>query len=994
MTNIDKHIISIKFKQMDNFLFKNKIENDAKNLQIKEILKNLMDILNRILTNNKLKEISFEKIYSSAYKLCNNKASKDLYESLNENIKQHLLKIYNDIEKYFFQFDDITNFVTKMVENYYEFIYKIGIIQKTLWYFEKNYLQKQNIIENNIKFLANNIFFNIFINDKTKNKIIDFILMNINKDRNKYYIDKILLRNLINFFIEIKPKEESYFNLIEEKLINSSVDYFNTNLYEKYFLNRNDFSKNFFSEYIKEIYKILCEEDLRYSEINIFLTRKILFEKITFSLLYKVFLNDDIFIPFLSNLIENPDKEIIKSLKNILEFNSHINLENQTNYNVKENIFNSFNNEKIENQYFTKVSIQEKNSELIKSLKDCLYQKFGKALELVGWKIIQEEKMKFFEKKNNPKNNNNFNYLENIISIIDKILLLIENIDIIKLESNIYYNKEYSQIIQNKLILIVNNRISNFNKPLIKNPTNIIENIKEKNINSQIDSSNFLSISKNLPIHIDYTIKNYPYKFDYNYILNYYDKIMSIFKLLEDKDIFELNNRKYLCQRILSYNYSEDLELKLINRLKLENGTIFTFRSEIMLNDIKNSNNILENYRTSNFYHKNSKGMENYNSIDFSFRILTQGSWLINSNENIKSIDYHTISDVNKNFKFLKVIEKFDEFYKVFFKGKLLNHNLSNSNCELFSKINGKNYSFNVCCLQGLILLCFNYENEKKIYNEDTQVKIDFPKLKNKSNKIPLIKFNNYFEKINQNVFLNALIPLIKIGIVKILFIIEENEITDLNQENKFEDIFNKNPKNIKYSYNYFDAQESKISIYDFLSYFLSLEKNKEIINLTTNNQTNSLIFSGIINNNENSEFKSLMINSITEFSILKIISIDLEVNLKFCSKQQRLRINFLREKEKKNINNLEDNYNKKDNEEDLETVKIERKHQIESNIIRILKCKKTLLHQELINETLCALSSIFVPNILNLKLRIENLIERGFISRDKNDYNKYIYEM
>ena len=40
------------------------------------------------------------------------------------------------------------------------------------------------------------------------------------------------------------------------------------------------------------------------------------------------------------------------------------------------------------------------------------------------------------------------------------------------------------------------------------------------------------------------------------------------------------------------------------------------------------------------------------------------------------------------------------------------------------------------------------------------------------------------------------------------------------------------------------------------------------------------------------------------------------------------------------------------------------------------------------------ALSSIFVPNILNLKLRIENLIERGFISRDKNDYNKYIYEM
>ena len=74
--------------------------------------------------------------------------------------------------------------------------------------------------------------------------------------------------------------------------------------------------------------------------------------------------------------------------------------------------------------------------------------------------------------------------------------------------------------------------------------------------------------------------------------------------------------------------------------------------------------------------------------------------------------------------------------------------------------------------------------------------------------------------------------------------------------------------------------------------------------------------------------------------------------------------------------------------------MKIERKYQIESNIIRILKCKKTISHLELVNETLSALANYFVPNIAMIKMRLENLIERGFISRDINDYNKYIYEM
>jgi hypothetical protein len=135
-----------------------------------------------------------------------------------------------------------------------------------------------------------------------------------------------------------------------------------------------------------------------------------------------------------------------------------------------------------------------------------------------------------------------------------------------------------------------------------------------------------------------------------------------------------------------------------------------------------------------------------------------------------------------------------------------------------------------------------------------------------------------------------------------------------------------------------------------------------------------------------------LVINNIEDFVKLNIVELALEINLNFNSKQQKLRINYMREKEKKIINN--ERIENKENEDERETLKIERKYQIESNIIRILKCNKSISHQELVNETLSALASYFVPTIAMIKMRIENLIERGFISRDKNDYNKYIYEM
>ncbi len=46
-------------------------------------------------------------------------------------------------------------------------------------------------------------------------------------------------------------------------------------------------------------------------------------------------------------------------------------------------------------------------------------------------------------------------------------------------------------------------------------------------------------MSKNLAIHIDYTLKNITIKLSYDDILNCFHKIMFIFLVLDDKDIFQ-----------------------------------------------------------------------------------------------------------------------------------------------------------------------------------------------------------------------------------------------------------------------------------------------------------------------------------------------------------------------------------------------------------------------------------------------------------------------
>ena len=68
------------------------------------------------------------------------------------------------------------------------------------------------------------------------------------------------------------------------------------------------------------------------------------------------------------------------------------------------------------------------------------------------------------------------------------------------------------------------------------------------------------------------------------------DKIISIFRYLQDKDVFENHYKASFSKRLLdSRRILEDAEKEVIKKLKEECGFHFTQRLEVMYKDIKMS---------------------------------------------------------------------------------------------------------------------------------------------------------------------------------------------------------------------------------------------------------------------------------------------------------------------------------------------------------------------------------------------------------------------
>lgn len=73
-------------------------------------------------------------------------------------------------------------------------------------------------------------------------------------------------------------------------------------------------------------------------------------------------------------------------------------------------------------------------------------------------------------------------------------------------------------------------------------------------------------------------------------------------------------------------------------------------------------------------------------------------------------------------------------------------------------------------------------------------------------------------------------------------------------------------------------------------------------------------------------------------------------------------------------------------------SVEEDRRHLLEAAIVRIMKARKVLNHNDLVAEVTKQLSGRFVPPPQFVKKRVESLIERDYLERDENDRRVYRY--
>jgi cullin 3 len=101
-----------------------------------------------------------------------------------------------------------------------------------------------------------------------------------------------------------------------------------------------------------------------------------------------------------------------------------------------------------------------------------------------------------------------------------------------------------------------------------------------------------------------------------------FDKVISLFRHMKDKDVFEKYYKTHLAKRLLGQrSQSDEAEKSFISKLKTEFGYQFTSKLEGMFTDMKLSKETMERFTS----YQNDTGKKPV--VDISVQVLTTGYW-------------------------------------------------------------------------------------------------------------------------------------------------------------------------------------------------------------------------------------------------------------------------------------------------------------------------------------------------------------------------------
>ncbi|KPM42388.1 Cullin-1 [Neonectria ditissima] len=182
-------------------------------------------------------------------------------------------------------------------------------------------------------------------------------------------------------------------------------------------------------------------------------------------------------------------------------------------------------------------------------------------------------------------------------------------------------------------------------------------------------------------------------------------QIMTVFKYIEDKDVFQKFYSRMLARRLVHSNSSsDDAETSMISKLKEACGFEYTNKLQRMFQDMQISKDLNKEFRD------HLQGVEYTKAVDSTFSILGTGFWPLQP----PSTDFNPPQEIAAE------IERFVRFYKHKHEGRKLTwlwHLCKGEIKAGYCKNSKTPYTFQVSIYQMAILLLFN-ENDTNTYDD------------------------------------------------------------------------------------------------------------------------------------------------------------------------------------------------------------------------------------------------------------------------------------
>lgn len=181
------------------------------------------------------------------------------------------------------------------------------------------------------------------------------------------------------------------------------------------------------------------------------------------------------------------------------------------------------------------------------------------------------------------------------------------------------------------------------------------------------------------------------------------NNVITIFKYLDDKDVFQKFYSKLLAKRLIhGLSVSMDTEEGMITKLKLACGYEYTNKLHRMFTDMTLSSDL--NKKFSTFLDGSATKL----GINFSLLVLQSGAWPLGQT---------AVSSVMLPQELCKSVQMFEAFYSNMFNGRKLTWLQHLSNGEIKLTYLKKPFIITCTTYQMAVLLLFN-ENEKMAYSD------------------------------------------------------------------------------------------------------------------------------------------------------------------------------------------------------------------------------------------------------------------------------------